>query len=39
LLDVYTSLVPAAIEELLKELRPNFEPLLNAPLRNNERDS
>ena len=39
LLDVYTSLVPAAIEELLKELRPSFEPLLNAPLRNNERNA
>ena len=37
LLDVYTSLVPAAIDELLKDLRPNFEPLLNAPLRNDER--
>ncbi len=39
LLDVYTSLVPAAIDELLKELRPSFEPLLNAPLRNNERET
>jgi hypothetical protein len=38
LLDVYTSLVPAAIDELLKELRPSFVPLLNAPLRNNERN-
>ena len=38
LLDVYTSLVPAAIDELLQELRPSFEPLLNAPLRNTERD-
>jgi hypothetical protein len=39
LLDVYTSLVPAALDELLKELRPSFEPLLTAPLRGVDRTS
>jgi hypothetical protein len=37
LLDVYTSLVPAALDELLAELRPSFEPLLTAPIRTSER--
>jgi len=39
LLDVYTSLVPAALDELLQELRPSFEPLLTAKLRGADRDS
>lgn len=39
LLDVYTSLVPAALDELLAEMRPSFETLLTAPLRNVDRDT
>jgi hypothetical protein len=37
LLDVYTSLVPAALEELLNEVRPAFAALLAAPARVQER--
>lgn len=37
LLDVYTSLVPAALNELLDEIRPAYEALLAAPLRVTER--
>jgi hypothetical protein len=37
LLDVYTSLVPAALDELLGEIKPTFDVLLAAPLRTEER--
>ena len=33
LLDVYTSLVPAAVDEMLDQLRPAFDTLLSAPKR------
>lgn len=39
LLDVYTSLVPAALDELLSELRPSFEPLLAARARGTDRET
>jgi hypothetical protein len=37
LLDVYTSLVPAALDELLNEIKPTFDVLLAAPSRAEER--
>jgi hypothetical protein len=37
LLDVYTSLVPAALDELLSEIKPAFDVLLAAPPRAEER--
>jgi len=37
LLDVYTSLVPAALDELLNEIKPAFDVLLAAPPRTEER--
>ena len=36
-LDVYTNLVPGAVEELLNEIKPSFDALLAAPLRAGER--
>ena len=39
LLDVYTSLVPAALDEMLAEIRPAFNALLNEPLRSEKRDA
>jgi hypothetical protein len=38
LLDVYTSLVPAALDEMLEEIKPAFNALLNAPVRGANRD-
>jgi hypothetical protein len=37
LLDVYTSLVPAALDEMLNEIKPTFDVLLSAPARAAER--
>jgi hypothetical protein len=37
LLDVYTSLVPAALDELLNEIKPTFAALLTAAPRATER--
>jgi len=37
LLDVYTSLVPAALDEMLDEIKPAFDALLAAPVRQAQR--